>query len=125
MNIICKGNFIHIKYDASDKPELSKFPDGYSFESITIVGEDNINVIYDQITFVLGVPMRFRPVNSKSPCVLHPIKRDATKPAYLRLLITKFGQIPDADYFNKTFKPILVTGEDGNEYPVIPSDQFK
>mgnify|MGYP001095926717 CR=1 FL=1 len=27
--------------------------------------------------------------------------------------------------FDKAFEPILVTGEDGNEYNVIPSDQFK
>ena len=69
--------------------------------------------------------MRFPPINSKSPCVLYPIKRDETKPAYLRFIITKFGQIPDPHYFDKIFEPILVTGEDGNEYPVIPSDQFK
>ena len=28
-------------------------------------------------------------------------------------------------YFDNAFKPILVTGEDGKEYNVIPSDQFK
>ena len=28
-------------------------------------------------------------------------------------------------YFSTAFEPILVTGEDGKEYPVIPSDQFK
>ena len=28
-------------------------------------------------------------------------------------------------YFDSAFKPILVTGEDGKEYKVIPSDQFK
>lgn len=27
--------------------------------------------------------------------------------------------------FDKAFEPILVTGDDGNEYNVIPSDQFK
>lgn len=27
--------------------------------------------------------------------------------------------------FQKAFKPILVTGSDGKEYNVIPSDQFK
>lgn len=26
---------------------------------------------------------------------------------------------------DKAFEPILVTGDDGNEYNVIPSDQFK
>lgn len=41
------------------------------------------------------------------------------------LRITKFGQLPDSHYFDKAFEPILVTGDDGNEYNVIPSDQFK
>lgn len=27
--------------------------------------------------------------------------------------------------FDKIFDPILVTGDDGNEYNVIPSDRFK
>lgn len=31
----------------------------------------------------------------------------------------------DDHYFDKAFDPILVTGDDGNEYNVIPSDQFK
>lgn len=43
----------------------------------------------------------------------------------IRILIEKFGQIPDAHYFDNAFEQILVTGEDGNEYNVIPSDQFK
>lgn len=34
-------------------------------------------------------------------------------------------QLPDTHYFDKAFEPILVTGADGNEYNVIPSDQFK
>lgn len=32
---------------------------------------------------------------------------------------------PDNHYFDKAFDPILVTGDDGNEYNVIHSDQFK
>lgn len=28
-------------------------------------------------------------------------------------------------YFDKAFEPILVAGDDCNEYKVIPSDQFK
>lgn len=28
-------------------------------------------------------------------------------------------------YFNTAFNPILVTGDDGNDYNVIPSGQFK
>lgn len=27
-------------------------------------------------------------------------------------------------HFDKAFEPILVVGDDGNEYNVIPSDQF-
>lgn len=46
-------------------------------------------------------------------------------PAEVRILIEKFGQIPDTHYFDTTFKPILVTGDDGKEYNMIPSDQFK
>lgn len=41
------------------------------------------------------------------------------------ITIVKFGQIPDSHYFDAAFEPILVTGDDGNEYNVIPSDQFK
>lgn len=29
------------------------------------------------------------------------------------------------DHFDVAFEPILVTGDDGNEYNVINSDQFK
>ena len=29
------------------------------------------------------------------------------------------------NYFDNAFEPILVTGDDGKEYNVIPSDQFK
>ena len=29
------------------------------------------------------------------------------------------------NYFTNPFKPILVTGDDGHQYKVIPSDQFK
>lgn len=39
--------------------------------------------------------------------------------------IEKFRQIPDPNYFNSAFDPILVVGDDGQEYNVIPSDQFK
>lgn len=64
-------------------------------------------------------------VNSKSPCTIKVSRIDDTKLARLRFSIEKFGQIPNIDYFNKAFDPILVVGDDGNEYNVIPSDQFK
>lgn len=43
----------------------------------------------------------------------------------IRILIEKFGQIPDTHYFDKALAPISVTVDDGNKYNVIPSDQFK
>ena len=125
MSVNYKGNFIIIRYEAGETPKTIQLPDGYSYDTIAVVGSNNMNVIYSEITFVLGMPMRFPPVNSKSPCILKPLALDTTKAAYIRILIMKFGQIPDVHYFDKAFEPILVTGEDGSEYNVIPSDQFK
>lgn len=125
MRINYSGNCINIHYDAGDTPETIQLSDGYSFDTIFVIGGNNLSEIYTGINFVLGGTMRFPPVNSKSPCTLHPLIKDNTKSAYLRILIMKFGQIPDVHYFDKAFEPILVTGDDGNEYNVIPSDQFK
>lgn len=125
MSIAYRGNFIIIRYKAGETPAPIQLADGYSFDTIAVVGAANISVIYNEITFVMGAQMRFPPINSKSPCILNPLVTDNTKDAYLRILIMKFGQIPDAHYFDNAFEPILVTGEDGNEYNVIPSDQFK
>lgn len=50
---------------------------------------------------------------------------DNTKENRFTFLITKFGQIPDSHYFDEAFEPILVTGDDGDKYNVIPSDHFK
>lgn len=125
MLIKYKGNFIIIRYDANDDPVPVRLSDGYSFDTISVLSADNISIIYDEITFVRGSIMRFPPINSKSPCILNPTPVDKTKPANIRILIHKFGQIPDPHYFDKAFEPILVTGDDGNEYKVIPSEQFK
>lgn len=125
MKITYVGNVVILQYEAGEKPELIQLAAGYSFDTIAVIGALNITEIYKRITFVTGKPMRFPPVNSKSPCTLHPVITDNTKSAYIRILIMKFGQIPDPHYFNGPFKPILVTGDDGNEYNVIPSDQFK
>ena len=43
----------------------------------------------------------------------------------IRITLVKFGQIPNSHYFDTAFEPLLVTGDDGNEYNVIPSAQFK
>jgi hypothetical protein len=125
MKITYNGNVIIIQYEAGEKPTKIQLADGYSFDTIAVIGYTNLTEIYKGITFVAGEPMRFPPVNSKSPCTLLPVIHDNTKSAYVRILIMKFGQIPDAHYFDKAFEPILVVGDDGNEYNVIPSDQFK
>lgn len=125
MNISYNGNLIVIIYDSGDPDVDIQLADGYSFEQIQVIGAQNITEILKKTTFVTGSSIIFPPVNSKSPCILHPIKSDVTKSGYIRIIIEKFGQIPDAHYFDKAFEPILVTGDDGKEYNVIPSDQFK
>lgn len=121
-----RGNAVIIKMDAGETGEVT-LPDGYSFESIVVTYSDNIATLEPEIVFSIGCTLRFPPVNSKSPCVLHPLLQNDNKGGTLRFLITKFGQIPDPHYFdlNKYFNPILVKGDDGKEYNVIPSDQFK
>lgn len=125
MPISYRGNVVSITYAAGEKPQKIQLADGYSFDTIAIMGATNISEIYTGVNAIYGQIMRFPPVNSKSPCTLLPHITDNTKSAYLRILIMKFGQIPDSNYFDVTFEPILVTGDDGNKYNVIPSDQFK
>lgn len=125
MKINYRGNCVNIRYEVGETPEPIQLSDGYSFDTIVVIGAINVTEIYSGINFVLGSPMRFPPVNSKSPCTFHPLVQDNTKEAYVRILIMKFGQIPDAHYFDNIFEPILATDDDGNEYNVIPSDQFK
>lgn len=125
MTITYRGNCVIIQYNEGEKPEQIQLAAGYSFDTITVLGASNLTEIYTGITFVLGMPMRFPPVNSKSPCVLRPVIHDNTKSAYVRILIMKFGQIPDSHYFDAAFEPIIATGDDGKECNVIPSDQFK
>lgn len=81
--------------------------------------------IPDKIKFNSTVTLRFPAINSKSPSQIYLTKTDSSKEGSIYLLIEKFGQIPNIHYFDATFEPILVKGEDGKEYNVIPSDQFK
>lgn len=124
MIITYKGNCVIIQYAEGETPKPIQLADGYSFDTIAVIGAYNLTEIYKGIAFVNGMPMRFPPVNSKSPCILYPVISDNTKSAYVRILIMKFGQIPDPNYFDDVFEPIIVTGDDGNEYNVIPSDQL-
>lgn len=126
MTLTVRGNAIEVTFDANE-PLQSGFitlPDGYSFEQINLLSANNCAPINRLSSPVLG-KRTFPPVNSKSPCQLSYAILDTTKAASFRAIIEKFGQIPDTLYFDKEFEPILVTGDDGKEYNVIPSDQFK
>ena len=122
------GPFIHIHIAANELSEghtFVKLADGYSYERIFINNLANIAELNTYIPVERGDRLIFPPVYSKSPALLYLYIPDTTKPADIKLTIEKFGQIPYPDYFTNRFEPILVTGDDGNEYKVIPSDQFK
>lgn len=126
MTITYHGNAVDIKWDAGDRNgAFITLTDGYSIEEMYILNNTGIYGLY------LGIPITptteklyFPPVYSRSPSRIEPFF-DNTTEQRLSFLITKFGQIPDVNYFDKAFEPILVTGDDGKEYKVIPSDQFK
>ena len=128
MNITCSGPFIRIFFAANELSEghiFVQLPDGYSYERIFIHELVHVTELAPFQTVRRGDRITFPPVNSKSPSILPIYIPDPTKNADIRFSIEKFGQIPDPHYFDKTFKPIVVTGDDGKEYNVIPSDQFK
>lgn len=126
MNLSVKGNAIEVTFDANESPQYGyiTLPDGYSFEQINLLSANNCYPINSLSSSLLG-KRTFPPINSKSPCRLSYAIVDTTKAASFRAIIEKFGQIPDPNYFNKAFEPILVVGDDGKEYNMIPSDQFK
>lgn len=128
MTIDYYGPFIHIHYIANELSEGHAFvqlAEGYSYERIFINSLVNIAELNTYIPVKSGDRLIFPPVNSKSPSLLYLFIPDITKPADIKLTIEKFGQIPYPDYFTNPFTPILVTGDKGDKYKVIPSDQFK
>ena len=122
MNIHTYGNSILIEFEANEPLTPITLPDGYSYERINITESTNIYGVNQNASNRI---LTFPPVNSKSPSTIIIGRSDNNKISRLRFSIEKFGQIPDAHYFDKAFDPILVTGDDGKEYNVIPSDQFK
>ena len=99
-------------------------PSGYTINTMYITYLTNIEAV-NRAVIQRNSRLVFPVVNSKSPSYITLYITDIAKDAEIRFTIEKFGQIPDPNYFNKEFKPILVTGSDGKEYNVIPSDQFK
>ena len=123
-----KGNCIRIYINANELTKrrvLITLPDGYSYETIHILYLQNISELVPYFSIPNNSVYHFPPVRSHSPSTFNLLVGNLSVNAEIRILIEKFGQIPDAHYFDKAFEPILVTGEDGNEYKVIPSDQFK
>lgn len=120
----CCQIYIEANESTSNRVNIT-LPDGYSFETIHITYVNNIIEISKYFSISSNQTYNMPPINAHSPCTLTLLLSDITKKAELRFIIEKFGQIPDTNYFSKAFEPILVTGDDGNEYNVIPSDQFK
>ena len=126
MNMACQGNFIsiNIKAGEGDRPVI-RLPDGYTYKKIQILVRANVGYLIPYMQIGERQTLNFPCIDSKSPCTIQPLISDTTKDAELKFLIEEFGQIPDPHYFDHAFKPISVTGDDGNKYNVIPSDQFK
>lgn len=122
------GNFIRIYFKANElKKEHTtiQLQDGYTYERLHINGINNVKELIPYMSIFRGDTITFPAVNSKSPSTISIYVPDITKEAEIRITIEKFGQIPDVHYFDTAFEPILVRGDDGKEYNVIPSDQFK
>ena len=126
MNLTINGNNVYLTFAAADPiPIAIPLPDGYSFEILNITDVSNI-AFFNYAGVEKHSRLVYPSVNSKSPCTMQGIyKKDDTQKAAIRFCIEKFGQIPDTHYFDSAFEPILIVGNDGNEYNVIPSDQFK
>lgn len=111
--------------ELKNKRVAIKLPTGYSYESIRILYLSNITELVPYFLITAATTYHIPPVRSHSPSTFNLLVNDLSAIAEIRILIEKFGQIPDEHYFDNAFEPILVTGDDGNEYKVIPSDQFK
>ena len=126
MIVVCKGTFIFIQIKANellDGHTTIQLPDGYSYERLYVNSLNNININPQLVKEFTSIT--FPPVNCKSPSTISVVVLNNQQKAEMKLTIEKFGQIPDPHYFDNPFKPILVTGDDGYQYKVIPSDQFK
>lgn len=125
MEVSIKGNCLRIVLTETEDNILFTMPDGYSYETFMVTGYININYVNPVCKVITGAIYHFPPVRSKSPTTMRLLKLNASDKASILITIIKFGQIPDSHYFDAAFEPILVKGDDGNEYNVIPSNQFK
>ena len=126
IEMIC-GNMIALNFSENEltNPNFTyKLPNGYSVHQMKIVALTNVVIINTTMSLSPNTYV-FPIVNGKSPSTIPMRILNISKPAQVRISIEKFGGIPYDDYFKNAFEPILVTGEDGKEYKVIPSEQFK
>ena len=122
-----RGCNISLSFEANELSSASytyTLPKGYSINIMHITNITNIEGM-NQAALHTETRLVFPVINSKSPCTITLSITDITKRAQIRFTIEKFGQIPDPHSFEYVIEPILVTGEDGKEYNVIPSDKFK
>lgn len=127
MTSLVNGCNITLKLAANESTSndyVYRLPIGYTINTMLITSLTNIEAI-NRAAIQRNTRLVFPVVNSKSPSYITLYITDLTKAAEIRFTIEKFGQIPDSSYFDSAFKPILVKGDDGKEYNVIPSDQFK
>lgn len=127
MTSIVNGCNITVKVAANESTSndyVYILPRGYTINAIYITSITNIEAV-NRALVQRNSRLVFPVVNSKSPSYITLYISDITKAAEIRFTIEKFGQIPDVGYFDNPFKPIVVTGDDGKKYNVIPSDQFK
>lgn len=124
---IIRGCNISLSFEANELSSTSytyTLPKGYSINIMHVTYISNIEGM-NNAALHTETRLVFPAINSKSPCSISLSIPDITKSAQIRFTIEKFGQIPDPHYFENVITPILVKGEDGNEYNVIHSDQFK
>lgn len=122
-----RGNCIRIYIEANELTNNRvpiTLPDGYSYETIHITYLSNISELVPYFSINTNNVYHIPPVRSHSPATFNLLVGNLSAKAEIRLVIEKFGQIPDVHYFDAHFEPISVTGDDGKEYNVIPSDQF-
>lgn len=123
-----KGPFIFMSFNPNELSERDvtiPLPDGYSYKRIYIDRVTKISSLFLNIDIHTGDRLTFPVVNSKSPSTLRLFIPDLSLASEIRIIIEEFGQIPDPNYFENTFTPIIIRGNNGNNYPIIPSDQFK
>lgn len=126
MSIHYQGNFVSLFIpEGAGNPPVIRLADGYTYEKIHILVASNVGYLIPYMQINTNQILDFPCIDSKSPCTIQPVLNNTAAKGELKFLIEKFGKIPDTHYFDKAFNPILVTGEDENEYTVIPSDQFE